>query len=871
MARRILTVSAALLLAATTFAVPAKRIKRQVQQPDGTTLTIMTRGDENFHFTSTEDGEPLVLAADGSYHYAMVGADGKLAASGQVAHNAGSRTQAELAFLAGYADESRKVRSLGAKRAAQRNASRQERLARRAMAAGVTAVKGPNRQTWAGAGGGEGIGVTGDRKGLVILVNFQDKKMKSAHTRDEFDRFFNAEGYNTLGNSGSVHDYFYSQSYGKFNLTFDVLGPVTVSKNMAAYGANDSNGDDIDPAGMVVEACKLAYEQNPVDMSQYDWDGDGAVDQVYIVYAGYSEASDGGDDCIWPHEWDIQDGGYSLVLGGRRIRTYGCSSELSGNTGSDMAGIGTACHEFSHCMGIPDLYDTDYSDGFGMGEWDLMDYGSYAGEGYKPVGYNTYEKWVSGWMEPTVLDSPCLVSGLKPLSEEPESYIVYNDKTPTEYYILENRQLTGTDSELPAHGMLVIHVDYDVNAWTGNAVNDDVNHQRFTIVPADNKLSIYNEYADTYPGTTGNNELTDTSTPAAKLFNANADGRKYLGKPVTSIYESPKGQISFTFMGGVKVDTPDNLASENVVSDGFKAVWGAVDGADSYNVQIKEKVAGASVDDSRIIAEDLSGWGEGKKQDGTTDVSSKLDDMMANPGWTGSKVFEGIGCAKLGSAKAQGWLTSPLVATHNSQSVTMRVRSAAYGNDEAEATLTLTDADGNEIAQTSITPDGGYATCVMDNAAEGDYHVTVKPKKRGYVYEIGVYDGSFDESDFADEAAAPRAVAAMRAAQQFDGIGETAYTFSGLNANGVYQWRVQAVKEDVQSAWTAWQTVDLGAQAAINGVGADVELAAATVVRIYSPAGVYLGTAEYGRFMLDTRYHGMYVLQYDGGTVRVVR
>ena len=115
--------------------------------------------------------------------------------------------------------------------------------------------------------------------------------MQSKHSLEEWKNYFNKEGYNNYGNNGSVHDYFYKQSYGKFDLEFDVVGPVTVSKNMASYGANDVYGNDVDPAGMIKEACELAYAQEKLDMTQYDWDGDGAADQVYVIYAGYGEAS----------------------------------------------------------------------------------------------------------------------------------------------------------------------------------------------------------------------------------------------------------------------------------------------------------------------------------------------------------------------------------------------------------------------------------------------------------------------------------------------------------------------------------------------------------------------------------------------------
>lgn len=854
------------MLAASAFAVPAKRVKRQVQQPDGSVLTVMLRGDENFHYTSTEDGQPLVQRADGAYCYATLDSNGKLTASAQVAHDVESRGAAELSFLNYYTAESQKVRSLGMERAKQRNARRMARLANRGV---VDASGKPVRRVMAGATGGEGIGVTGKRKGLVILVNFKDKKMQSKHTQAEWNDYFNKVGYNKYGNNGSVHDYFYAQSYGKLDLEFDVIGPVTVSKNMASYGANDAQGNDIDPAGMIKEACELAYAKEKMDMSQYDWDGDGAVDQVYVIYAGYGEAAGGEANTIWPHEWDIQGGGYSLVLGGQRIRTYACSSELNGGYGTDISGIGTACHEFSHCMGIPDFYDTAGGGCFGMDAWDLMDYGSYGGDGYEPTGYNTYEKWVSGWIEPTILTEPCYIKNMKPLSDAPEACVVFNEANKNEYYIFENRQLKGTDVALPNHGMLVIHVDYDQKVWFDNEVNNTSNHQRFTVVPADNKLTSETVSGDTYPGTTKSTELTDTSKPAATLFNANSDGRKFLGKPVTEITEKD-GLISFTFMGGVNLDAPQPKLM-NMTETSFTGGWNAVDGAESYTVELREKSTQPSVDEAVKLSEDLSKWGEKLAVEGTIDISANLDSKMQNKGWTGDKVFECPGCAKIGTAKKQGNLTSPLITDNSSASVTVRLSASAYAKDATDITVSLLDNDDATIAEQTITMDGTMATIVLDNADMKDYKVMVQPKKRGYLFFVGIYDGNYSAEDFLSMNVAPK-TAMKAAAQRFTGIKTTSYKFDKLTAGTAYQWRVCAVAGDAMSKWSAWQTADLSTWSGINGVTENLtQLAAGDLVKVYSSVGTALGTMTYGDFCRMALPAGVYVVKSAKTTLKVTK
>ena len=863
MNKRTTSLAVAAMVAASALAIPARPIKHQVRQTDGTTLTITVRGDENFHFTCTEDGMPVVKNSNGTYCYAKLTSAGIMATS-QIAHNAEQRSSEELSFLKAYDKEASAIRSLGKEKAQQRNASRMARLMKRGTVDNQGRAK-VQQKDMAGAWGGEGIGVTGKRKGLVILVNFKDKKMQTKHSLEEWKNYFNEEGYSKMGNSGSVHDYFKAQSYGQFDLEFDVVGPVTVSKNMAAYGGNDAYGNDKDPAGMVYEACKLVDSQ--VNFADYDWDGDGIVDQVYLIYAGYGEASayDVYPETIWQHEWNLASAGYSLNLDGVNIDTYGCSSELIGYTGTDMDGIGTACHEFSHCLGLPDIYDTDYSGGFGMGNWDVMDAGSYAGDGYKPVGYNTYEKWVSGCMQPTELKSACFVKNLKPLSESPESYIIYNDNTPTEYYLLENRQLKGTDTELPAHGMLVIHVDYSKSAWENNGVNDLKSHQRFTIVPADNTLTENDETGDTYPGTSRNTSLTDESTPAAALFNANSDGRKFLGKPVTEIAES-EGQISFTFMGGETINTPQNPTTASVTDNSFTAQWADVEGAESYNLQIRKKSDKPAADEAGKVIEDLTKWGSGMTGDSNSDISSKLDSKMKNMGWTGSKVYECPGMAKLGSSKVAGYLVSPTVSDLSTAHATVRLQAKKYGTDDSQITVSLLNTQGEAVASAQVTADGTMKTVAIENPTENNYKVKIAPKKRCYVEYIGIYDGEFTDDDFADTDKAPKLLLGLKAPEVKTEIKGNTYTFTELEA-GDYQWRVQAVKGNVLSDWTLWQDVVIGNPTSIRRT----EFSADSMIDVYTVSGTYAGKMTCSDFFRSPLASGTYILKSAHSTVVTVK
>ena len=406
----------------------------------------------------------------------------------------------------------------------------------------------------------------GAKKALVILVNFTDTKFKADNDSALYDRIANEKDFKEGRFVGSMYDYFYAQSEGQFELTFDIMGPVMVSKNRSYYGSNNAQGDDKHPGEMVHEAIEMVKDSIN-DWKQYDWDNDGFIDQVYVIYAGKGEADGGGSTTIWPHTWDLDSSGAGMVTVGDRllVNTYACGSELNGS--NQIEGIGTMCHEFSHCLGYPDFYDIDYSGGQGMDGWDLMCSGSYNGDGYCPAGYTGYERWMAGWKEPIELDKgKVFVKDMKGLQEGGEFYVMYNDGWRDEYFILENRTSTGWDKHLPGDGLLIIHVDYNEMVWAYNQPNDDPEHQRMTWIPSDGSYNftrygedIYPTYVsrDVYPNAyNGNNAFGDITTPAAELYNSNTDGSKLLHKVVRNIVKHANGTISFDYMNGSMVKAP---------------------------------------------------------------------------------------------------------------------------------------------------------------------------------------------------------------------------------------------------------------------------------------------------------------------------
>ena len=355
------------------------------------------------------------------------------------------------------------------------------------------------------------------KKGLVLLVEFSDVKLKS-DAATQWENRFNQQGFSLNNHVGSVRDYFYEQSYGLLTIDFDVVGPLTLSKTRTYYGsAPNSDLDDRAPE-MVIEALKLANSQ--VNYADYDWDGDRWVDQVYVIYAGETKAQTQG--YIWPHEWSLASAKYYgcgsgyQTMDGVGIDTYAVSNELAGT--NLLQGIGTACHEFSHCLGYPDFYDTKYTGGTAGQYWDVLDGGCYNGPrgiGEIPCPYTAYERWIAGWIDLIPLTSACKVTDMPAINEEGVAYVINNTGNSNEYYILENRQKVGFGAGNGGHGLMVWHIDYSKTAWQSNSVNADKNHQRMTFLPADGKVgdltgsevegfyyyvSAADEAGDPYPG-----------------------------------------------------------------------------------------------------------------------------------------------------------------------------------------------------------------------------------------------------------------------------------------------------------------------------------------------------------------------------------
>ncbi len=440
------------------------------------------------------------------------------------------------------------------------------------------------------------------------MVEFSDVNFTVSNPQQTFNKYLNGKelfnktddpemGYFTssgsfVGNHGSVAKYFNDMSYGNFQPEFDVYGPIKLDKPLKDYGAGYSSQENM--SGLLADACTAVDDD--VDFTQYDSNNDGNIDLVYIIYAGFSQSIVGNStDCIHPKSGTIS---INKTFDGLNIKRYGVNNELNGTPkdqedGVKINGIGLFCHEFSHCMGLPDLYPTAGSTAEkminqNMDYWSLMDAGEYTRNGYRPTEYTAWERERLEWLNIDTLKEAANVE-LKTLANNGKAYRIINDNDLSghEYYIVENVQKEGWNKSLFGSGLMITHVDYDDYQFSlgGCKVNNTPNHPRMTLMAADGMLvpeyfvgqtiaessdetlkehnallvekyngtvfdsNLYKTEAagDLYPGTANITELTDTSSP----MNAWTYTEGTMGKSITDIaVDSETGIVTFKFMGG---------------------------------------------------------------------------------------------------------------------------------------------------------------------------------------------------------------------------------------------------------------------------------------------------------------------------------
>lgn len=560
MRKLLLTLTALLLSICDVYSVPAYRELIDYRQPDGKVLRIRLSGDEHSHQVLTEDGYLLLKNENNNgYSYADLNSKGMVINSGILAVNIEERN-----------------------RGVQKRLKQIDKdLVYKTRCREISQINKVHKASKSGVGlfPDASYPITGTPKALVILVEYADVKFTLEEPASYFTGLLNQEGFSEYGATGSVSEWFATNSDGKFCPEFDVLGPVTLSGNRSYYGGNNARGNDSAPQKMAIEACRMLDDK--VEFSQYDTDGDGFIDNVFIFYAGTGENRTGETDAVWPHtSWVTQLEMIPYTFDGVTLDRYACTNEW---VDRHPDGIGTFCHEFSHVMGLPDLYHTLYgSMPYTPGEWSVMDYGPYLNEGRTPPLYSSFERYALGWLTPEELTDNKSYA-LSPLSAN-KAYSVSKEGS-DELFLFENRQPEGWDKYLPGHGMLIWHVDYNADVWNKRAVNNDESYQRVDLVEADNLKSQLSRPGDVFPGTQDITDFGPNTTPPF-IFHDKTNP----GISISAIKERPGGEV--TFRAGEGDETPGNVAKveiENISSNSITIGWTSVEGVENYIVEMRCK------------------------------------------------------------------------------------------------------------------------------------------------------------------------------------------------------------------------------------------------------------------------------------------
>lgn len=431
---------------------------------------------------------------------------------------------------------------------------------------------------------GEGLYLqhSGTPRVLTILAAFQDLDFVVNDPVKAFDQYLNGDKQEDLGNKNqlniaSVRQYFEICSHKQFSPQFDVVGPITLPQKMAYYGGSNSTGSD----DKFSTFCRDAMEQAKSvvsDWSIYDNDNDGRVELVCVIFAGFGQNQGGADSTIWAKA-SKQDMKLNDNL---RITRFNCSPELFYPKYPDyINGTGVFIHEFSHCMGLPDLYVTDknsYANNQGMEAYSVMDYGLYNYNSFAPCPYTAWEQEVMGWSEIEEIkltdNSQQPFTNLSPVIEGGKAYKLVNADNDRDIMVMENVQQRGLNKKAGGHGLLVYHVDYPyINVNMNDSPNNNVGHPSVAVVPAggllicsylrgSDKPYTMEEWqksieASTFPGTKEVTSLTDEMQLPNYCF-WNGKTAKNTGFVLSSISEDTEtGTVSFVVSSNETVGVND--------------------------------------------------------------------------------------------------------------------------------------------------------------------------------------------------------------------------------------------------------------------------------------------------------------------------
>lgn len=542
----ILAMLMAACMAGIAHAAPAAPIDLTLTQPDGATFSARQWGDEWQNGFETSNGYSILQTQDGWWVYAGANEKGSLAPAW---------SEAEMMVVGKAAPEGLPLHLRPA------------------------AVPSPNSMSSILASGEPMTPNIGTQPVLVLLASFSNRA--GTYTAANF-------AASLFGASNSVKDFFLDSSFNQLTLSAANETQGTANDGVVGWlnlGYNHPNtGGSTGTANQQIVKNALIAADSYVNYAAFDTDGNGYISNkelhIVVVVAGYEASFDGSTPSIWAHRWNLNNV-TPPVLDGKTLGDYnygGGYAQFGEIHGNHQATIGIMAHEIGHDLTWPDLYDTDNSSE-GVGEWSIMGSGNWnytSTVGDSPAMADAWLKWYQGWISPTVVSGTLTNAAIGQAETNAKAYLLganpggvdwnfYLSSGTGEYFLVENRQLTGYDAGLPGCGLLIWHIDEAVTS--SNSANANEFHPLVKLMEADGLDELRGgvdrgDAGDPYPGSTTNRNFTYSTYPNSRLYSG-ADSLASVTNVSTTCAASMTA--TFTYTGVV---TPANKLHLPVVMGG---------------------------------------------------------------------------------------------------------------------------------------------------------------------------------------------------------------------------------------------------------------------------------------------------------------
>ncbi len=297
----------------------------------------------------------------------------------------------------------------------------------------------------------------GEAKIIVFYVDFgEDKDIEDPTTEELKDIFFSEDAKNdpslAYTEEDSLRSFYYRSSKGKLDITGSVF-EYTVKNDVSSYSSLDYVLDEA-----------IDYYRDVINWADYDGNGDGYVDGVYLVNKNLVSIDKSSLVRI-----------YSNTVDEMKI-CKGCFSATN---------LSTLIHETCHMLGFGDIYANVNVNSSGTHTWTVMD--GATGDLPAPI------KFRFGWLDKITFISSdnAGIYELKSYSTDNEALIIYpkGDTDEKGWFFVEYVTREGNNSELTVESGIRIwrtytNMDEDYNPIGSTEFCDGMPTSGFTYIEA---------------------------------------------------------------------------------------------------------------------------------------------------------------------------------------------------------------------------------------------------------------------------------------------------------------------------------------------------------------------------------------------------